>query len=88
MLALCSNGNEVGGALLGIGPGEERMVKAEKDIKLQISDLGMLIFAFFKILRSSFSWISFAFIVVWCILNFMLSELSGPFWIALFKLQS
>lgn len=47
MLALCSNANEVGGALLGIGPGEERMVKAEKDIKLWISDLGMLIFAFF-----------------------------------------
>lgn len=86
MLALCSNANEVGGALLGIGPGEERMVKAEKDIKLRISDLGMLIFPFF-FLRSSFSWISFAF-VVWCILNFMLSELSGPFWIALFKLQS
>lgn len=47
MLALCSNANEVGGALLGIVPGEERMVKAEKDIKLRISDLGMLIFAFF-----------------------------------------
>lgn len=47
MLALCSNANEVGGALLGIGPGEERMVKAEKDIKHWISDLGMLIFFFY-----------------------------------------
>lgn len=49
MLALCSNANEVGGAFLGIGPGEERMVKAEKDIKHRISDLGMLIFAFFYV---------------------------------------
>lgn len=47
MLALCSNANEVGGALLGIGPGEERMVQVGKDIKHRISDLGMLIFAAF-----------------------------------------
>lgn len=49
MLALCSNANDVGGAFLGIGPGEEGMVKAEKDIKHRISDLGMLIFAFFYV---------------------------------------